>query len=186
MCNNYVFKPPSENIADLFRGGLIYPEGKPNLPDTMEVRIGDRAPVLLNTPEGAALVMRPWAWKSPQGRPVFNFRSEGRSFEGSRRCLIPAAGFYEFTAPPAGEKRKTKWLFSMNGEETFWIAGLVRDESFTMLTTSPGPDVAPYHDRQIVVLPTAQGPDWLYLSRPQAELLRPLPAGSLSVAQAWP
>ena len=53
--------------------------------------------------------------------------------------------------------------------------------SFTMLTTAPGPDIEPYHDRQVCVL----GPDdwaaWLFLTRPEEELLRPLPAGSLSV-----
>jgi putative SOS response-associated peptidase YedK len=33
----------------------------------------------------------------PRGGPVFNFRSEGRNFEKSNRCLIPASAFFEFT-----------------------------------------------------------------------------------------
>lgn len=52
-----------------------------------------------------------------------------------------------------------------------------------MLTTAPGPDIAPYHDRQIVVLPRQAGLDWLDLSKPEAEILRPLPAGSLNHEQ---
>lgn len=32
----------------------------------------------------------------PKGGPVFNFRSEGRDFSKSNRCLIPASAFFEF------------------------------------------------------------------------------------------
>lgn len=50
-----------------------------------------------------------------------------------------------------------------------------------MLTTSPGPDIEPYHNRQVVVLRPEDWAAWLYLTKPQAELLQPLPAGSLAV-----
>jgi putative SOS response-associated peptidase YedK len=50
-----------------------------------------------------------------------------------------------------------------------------------MLTTEPGPDVAPYHNRQVVVLPAVDWPAWLYLTKPEAELLSPSPAGSFKV-----
>jgi putative SOS response-associated peptidase YedK len=43
--------------------------------------------------------------------------------------------------------------------------------------------VAPIHDRQIVVLRPQDWSHWLDLTKPQAELLLPLPAGSLSVEQ---
>lgn len=59
----------------------------------------------------------------------------------------------------------------------------MKQGAFTMLTISPGADVAPYHDRQIVVLPRSQGVAWLDLSSPEGELLRPLPAGSLTHEQ---
>ena len=39
----------------------------------------------------------------------------------------------------------------------------------------------PYHDRQIVILPPADGPDWLTLGKPPGEVLRTLPAGALRV-----
>ena len=48
------------------------------------------------------------------------------------------------------------------------------------------PDVAPIHDRQMVILERADWPAWLDLTRPEAELLRPLPAGSLTVEQVRP
>lgn len=43
--------------------------------------------------------------------------------------------------------------------------------------------MAPIHDRQRVVLDRADWLAWLDLTRPEAELLRPLPAGSLAVQQ---
>jgi putative SOS response-associated peptidase YedK len=52
-----------------------------------------------------------------------------------------------------------------------------------MLTTAPGPDVAPIHDRQVVVLRPEDWRHWLHLTKPEADLLRPLPAGSLAVEE---
>ncbi len=187
MCNNYVFKPPSGDLFSQLKLGddLTYPEGKPNLEPT-EVRIGNRAPVVMRHEGAPALLMKPWAWKSPQGRPVFNFRSEGRDFGTSTRCLIPACGFFEFTDAQPGETRKTKWLFEMKDHEDFWIAGLIKQDAFSMLTCEPGPDVAPYHDRQIVLLAPDEGIGWLDLTRPQADILKPVGKGTLTVKQVYP
>ena len=53
-----------------------------------------------------------------------------------------------------------------------------------MLTVDPGPDVAPIHDRQVVVLGPADWATWLFAA-PEAAgaLLAPSPAGALRVAQ---
>jgi putative SOS response-associated peptidase YedK len=55
--------------------------------------------------------------------------------------------------------------------------------AFTLLTTEPGPDVAPIHDRQVIVLERADWKPWLDLEQEEAQLLRPLPAGSLTVEE---
>jgi putative SOS response-associated peptidase YedK len=34
---------------------------------------------------------------NPGFGPIFNFRSEGRRFDKSNRCLVPASAFFEFT-----------------------------------------------------------------------------------------
>jgi putative SOS response-associated peptidase YedK len=39
--------------------------------------------------------------------------------------------------------------------------------------------ILPCHNRQIVVLQPQDWTAWIYLNKPEAELLRPLPAGSL-------
>lgn len=56
-------------------------------------------------------------------------------------------------------------------------------EAFTMLTMEPGPDIAPYHDRQIVILERSAWVDWLDPSVSAKSLIKPLPAGSLKVEQ---
>jgi putative SOS response-associated peptidase YedK len=116
---------------------------------------------------------------------VFNFRSEGRHFANSNRCLIPASDFFEFT----GKKYpKAKQRFALKGSPITAIAGLWRETqgnpapTFTMLTTAPGPNVAPYHNRQVVVLRPQDWSAWPHLTKNEVELLRPLPKGSLDVA----
>jgi putative SOS response-associated peptidase YedK len=50
----------------------------------------------------------------------------------------------------------------------------------------PGPDVAAIHHRQIVVLRPQDWGHWLNLTRPESDLLKPLPEGSLIVEQVRP
>lgn len=187
MCNNYRLHVPAHQLmapfADVGRT-LALPGGLPNLAAT-DYRIGDRAPVVTAGSQGLQMTMTPWSWKGGGGKPVFNFRSEGRFFAHSTRCLIPADGFYEFTEPRVAGK-KTRWLFTMVDQPWFWIAGIVKEGAFAMLTTEPGPDVAPYHSRQIVVLPPQSGPRWLELSAPENQILNSALAGSLLVERVYP
>ena len=193
MCNDYRLTQDIETIRGDFedmRVRIRFPEGIPNMQPRDDVRITDMAPIVRAADEAGAadLVQRRWSWPGPGKKPVYNFRSEGREFS-SGRCLILADGFYEFTQhTDPKSKRKHKWLFTKRDESWFCIAGLWRSttdvgEAFTMLTTEPGPDVAPYHSRQIVVLDRDQWADWLDPAVPAREVLRPLPGGSLRVEQ---
>lgn len=126
--------------------------------------------------------MSPWGWPAPNGKPVFNFRSEGRDFAGSDRVLILATGFYEHSAPrKPGVKLMDRFFFTMRDHPWHWIAGIVKDDGFSMLTTEPGPDVAPFHKRSVVPLAPAAGMEWLTLSRGEAEIFGPLPGNTLDV-----
>jgi putative SOS response-associated peptidase YedK len=189
MCNLYTQSKSVDEVARLFRElqmPLVFPEGAPNL-SPRDIAITDPGPIVRLSPEGSfELVIRRWSWPGAGGKPVYNFRSDGREFP-SARCLILADGFYEFTAPADPKaRRKDRWLFTFPGEGMLGIAGLTRDmpvtgEAFTMLTTDPGPDVAPYHNRQVAVLPQERWRAWLDGSAPAGDLLRPLAAGSLEV-----
>ncbi|ALC10663.1 hypothetical protein [Sphingopyxis sp. 113P3] len=45
----------------------------------------------------------------------------------------------------------------------------------------PGPDIAPYHDRQIVILEREAWADWLDPSVSAKSFIKPLPPGALMV-----
>ena len=49
-----------------------------------------------------------------------------------------------------------------------------------MLTTEPGDDVKPFHNRQVAVVRPENWSAWLHLTKPEAELLRPLTAGAVA------
>lgn len=154
----------------------------------------DVAPIVRSI-EGARaageLVNRRWSWPGRNGKPVYNFRSEGRKFE-AQRCLILADGFYEFTDPEIPkQKRLDKWLFTMRDHPWFCIAGIWRPhpdvgEAFTMLTMDSGAEIAPYHHRQIIPLARDQWVDWLDHNVPAPEVLRYLPKGSLTATRVYP
>jgi putative SOS response-associated peptidase YedK len=152
-----------------------------------DTRVKDIAPIIRAAGNGVELAPLRWGFPAarPGAPPVFNFRSDKRKFDKSKRCLIPASAFFEFTG--AGSP-KNKWRFELAGSRVLAIAGLWREEnaagpaSFTMLTTAPGPDIAPFHDRQVVVLAPRDWGSWLYLERPETELLRPLPPRTLSAS----
>lgn len=188
MCNLYTTKKSVDEVSAWLRRlqiPLSFPEGIPNLSPT-DIAITDRAPIIRASGDGFDLVVRRWSWPGSHGKPVYNFRSEGREFS-SGRCLIIADGFYEFTkASDPKQKRKDRWLFTSPNEDMLGIAGLVRTspdvgDAFTMLTTEPGPDVVPYHSRQVAVLPQERWRSWLDYSGAAKDLIRPLASGFLSV-----
>jgi putative SOS response-associated peptidase YedK len=194
MCNDYrlLERVPAETLFPY----VLAPEGIPNFQPREDIRITDRAPILraatdadADKPGAVELVQRRWSWPGPGGKPVYNYRADGRDFPRGR-CIILADGFYEFTAqsdPKA--KRKHKWLFTLKDHDWFGIGGLWRhdagigEEAFTMLTIEPHADVAPYHSRGIVLLGREDIVRWLDPAVPSREFTRPLPAGSLTVAQ---
>ena len=189
MCNdfeqNIAWKDYQEALRALEMGTPAW-QAAYDLPQADDVRIGDAAPVMRAA--AGTVELAPMRFGFPparqKGGPVFNFRSEGRHFANSLRCLVPASAFFEFTGT---KYRKAKHRFTLNDAPFMGIAGIWRPSegnqpaTFAMLTTEPGPDVAPIHSRQIVVLRQADWRAWLELTRPESELLRALPARSLNV-----
>jgi putative SOS response-associated peptidase YedK len=193
MCNLYRLEKPAAAFVDLVRAlqpDLAFPEGLPNF-EPRDVRISERAPILRRGEAGAVeLVQRRWSWPGPTGKPVFNFRGEGRRFAPGDRCVALADAFYEFTAPAdRAARRKDRWRFTWPRHEWFGIAAVLRadpevGEAFSLLTCPPGADVAPYHNRQIVLLTPAECLRWLDPATDAGELIRPLPAGTLACEPA--
>ena len=152
MCNLYRMEKAPDAIARLARElgrEVRFPGGVPNF-QPRDVRITERAPILRAAsaePAALDLVERRWSWPGPSGKPVFNYRGEGRRFDPAERCVVLADGFYEFTAPADPKaKRKDRWLFTWPDHDWFGIAGIVRSdpsvgEAFTLLTCPRGRSV---------------------------------------------
>ena len=193
MCNLFENKTSFRDLVEAFANVKApvrkpQPQSAPNLPALDAVRPTDIAPIMRALDDGVELARMRWGFapERPKAGPITNFRSEGRRFangEDRGRCLVPATAFFEFTG---ARSPKTRWRFAEAGQPWFCLAGLWRrdtagDERFTLLTTAPGPDMAPYHDRQVVLLPRQAWRDWL-TGAPEANLLGPGAAGSLTAA----
>ncbi|WP_313454718.1 SOS response-associated peptidase family protein [Brevundimonas sp.] len=188
MCNEYAREIALakflDDLAKARQTPFAWKDGR--IPNDLDAKpsLKIRDPGLVLRLSGDTLVgeMLPWAWRGPNGKPVFNFRSEGRDFSASDRVLILATGFYEHSAPrKPGVKLMDRFFFTMRDHPWHWIAGIVKDDAFTMLTTEPGPDVAPYHKRSIVALTPDAGAGWLTLDRPAFDVFAPPPSGTFEM-----
>jgi putative SOS response-associated peptidase YedK len=108
---------------------------------------------------------------TPKPRILANARSETvaslpafRKGTATRRCLVPANGFYEWKS--AGTV-KLPYLFTLQGEEPFAFAGIWDPagdglpETYCILTTEPNTLVALVHTRMPVLLTAETMPRWL-------------------------
>ena len=126
---------------------------------------------------------------------IINARSETvfdkSAFEGVRRAIVPADGWYEWTGQT---RRKQPWRLHMrDGSPLFfaaisdvWVApGGKSVPQVATVTCEPNEDVRPIHHRMGVLLRLADISAWLTGPEEVARgLLVPLPDGLLSVEHA--
>lgn len=121
-----------------------------------------------------------WATADERKYPTFNARSEDadtkssfRSSFKSKRCLIPADGFYEWTKPSKSER--DPWHIFMPGHAPFSFAGLwaynhkLDLTSCTILTAVAQQPMQQLHDRQPIILDPAYYDQWLDPTTPVAD-----------------
>lgn len=193
MCASYEARFNITQLVELFgkaRAPLDMTTGLPNLAPVDEVKPTDVSPVVGGTAGSARLAMLKFGFPPPRpkARPVVNLRAEGRVFdnrERTGRCLVPVSGFYEFT----GDRYpKTRWVFR-DAEAPFlalagiWRAGEAGEgAAFALLTTEPGPDVAPYHNRGVIPVLSERWAEWLFADPFPADVIAPPAAGRMTVA----
>lgn len=87
-----------------------------------------------------------------------------------RRCVIPAAGFYEWDA------KKTKVTYFLPEERTIYMAGFYNrfdgEDRFVILTTEANESVRGVHERMPVILTRQEIKEWVLDDGRTAELLK--------------
>jgi putative SOS response-associated peptidase YedK len=180
MCGRYLITSPVEALRALygFEGPAL------NLQPRWNAAPTDNLPVVRRRDDGVRelLLMRwglvpYWATDPSVGSRMINARGESvaektayRAAFKSRRCLVPADGFYEWQEnQPDGAPNKPLYVRHKDGSN-FAFAGLWEKwakpeggmlESFTIVNTAAKGAMAEYHERIPVVLDPRDYADWL-------------------------
>ena len=103
-----------------------------------------------------------WSRDKAIARHTFNARSETlhekpafRDAFRQGRCLVPVEGWWEWN------QHKQKTLVRRADGEQIWFAGLEHAGTFTIVTRSSLPVLAPLHHRQPVLLDAQRARAWL-------------------------
>lgn len=149
-------------------------------------------PVCIDSGGVRHIAMLTWglvpSW-STDGKPLINARSETvrtspafRSGFKSRRCVVPATGFYEWRTLTGTKQPR---LFRCLNDPLFVFAGVWEPAvdsrgTFTILTTTPNSVVEHVHDRMPVILRGEAIDRWMAKDPPDeteaARLFEPFPA----------
>lgn len=177
---------PRYNVAPMQRHFIV--RGNEHAREAIEARWG-----LVNV----------WAKDNSRASRQINARGETvaerpafRSAFRSRRCVVPADGFYEWSGPRG--KRQPHWIRPVDSS-LMLMAGLYEDwypepdmpeTTFTIITTTPNATTSSIHDRMPVILSRDDVDDWLFTPKEDAALmlplLRPAPDELLTVSDASP
>jgi putative SOS response-associated peptidase YedK len=201
MCGRYASFLPPELIARLFGTRNPLPNLKPtwNMAPTMD------APVVRRHPESGERHLDALTWgfvpaftkTLKEARRPINARAETvatvgmfRNAFAKRRCIVPAAAFYEWQA---GADGKTPYAIARTNGEPLAFAGIWEGwrapdgnvmRTFAIVTTTANSQMAVLHERMPVILEPADWPVWLAEEAGDpATLLRPSNEGNLRL---WP
>jgi putative SOS response-associated peptidase YedK len=98
-----------------------------------------------------------WGIASKDKKLIINARAESAADKSmfadsirNRRCILPAAGFYEW------DPDKTKFTFRRSDKKPMYLAGFYdlsdNKDSFVILTTAANASMRPVHDRMPVMI----------------------------------
>lgn len=154
------------------------------LPDGRDIYPSQSASVLAaagGTESKLCLEQQIWGFPGFSGKQViFNARAETvlekRMFRESvkeRRCIIPAARFYEWDA------QKNKVTFTRNDGDILFFAGFFQrypeGKRFIILTTAANASIQKVHDRMPLILEREELKDWIFQDAAVEEFLQKIP-----------
>jgi len=190
MCGRFALGPPAKSLAEHYRLDVI-PDLAPryNIAPTQDVATVGR----VSPGEGLVLKMRRWGlvpfWAKDIkiGSKLINARSETvaekpafRAAFRSRRCLIPASGFFEWKRRDGSRQ---PYFFTLKNGGVMSFAGLWERwkggdgevvESCTILTTAANSLMEPLHNRMPVIIDPGDYDLWLETAVTEAGHLHPL------------
>jgi putative SOS response-associated peptidase YedK len=189
MCGRFTITHPNTALAALFDA-----VAGNDLPESPRFNICPTNPVAVVTSEGGRRLraMR-WglipAWYKAvnDGPLIINARSDTvadkpafREAIRQRRCILPASGFYEWSAGPNGTR--LPWYITRNDGAPMAFGALWSRwggmDTVAMVTVEGGPNMAGIHDREPVILEPADWPLWLgEAGHGAARLMKATPAG---------
>jgi putative SOS response-associated peptidase YedK len=197
MCGRFLNRTPASETARVFGTA----NALPNYPPRYNLAPTQPALVVRFNPETRERSLDPlrwglipfWAKDAKIGYSTINAKAETiaekpafRDAFKSRRCIIPADGFYEWQKTTAGKvphaimPREGNFAFADLWERWKDPASQEIVRSCTIVTGRPNELVAPIHDRMPVILPPETWARWLGeepASREELlELLKPYPA----------
>ncbi len=197
MCGRYTLAHSTEEILAHFAVARLHLPIAPRYNigpfQWIPIVISNRAPESGRLIEAARWGFLPgWVRDHKKNPPMINARSESiavkpffRTSFSSRRCIIPADGFYEWEGQA---KNRRPWRIRLKGENLMGFAGLYEDWSSSdgdeirtcaIITTAANNKMARFHDRMPVILPRQLESAWLdpyNKNLPQLEsMLKPYP-----------
>lgn len=206
MCGRYSVATPPDQLAEHFNATLPLPT--PDQRPRQNAAPSQNLPVLLNDGSRQIAYLKwglipAWAKDPSISNKLINARAETvaekpsfRDALNKRRCLVLADAFYEWQKATGGKKSPIK--FSLADNTPFAFAGLWETwrnpqgdtiHTFTIITTTPNPLLAPIHDRMPVILSSAAQALWLDNMAAKADLLAllvPFPSELMTSAAADP
>ena len=202
MCGRYVLKSSPQRLREVF--GIEGPDTAHS--ETWRPRYNlapqQDAPVVRCLEGQRRLdllrwgLMPVWAKDPALGNRLINARSETvadkpafRSAFKSRRCIVPADGFYEWQQQPAGKQpfyihRQDGELLAMAGLWEQWTSPSGEQvPTFSILTMAANAWMQPLHERMPVILEGDALDAWLDPATQPSQLqalFRPLPLDALA------
>jgi putative SOS response-associated peptidase YedK len=200
MCGRYMITSHFEAMADLFRAvpGELGPDAaRRNVSPTEGV------PVVVSHEAERVLERMRWGflpgwYKSPSGGPLLiNARADSiadkpafRDAVRSRRCLIPADGFYEWQGDKGAKRpwvirRRGGGMFAFAGVWQLWRGGAAPLATCAIVTCEANAVLAPIHERMPVVIAPEDYALWLgEAGHGAARLMVPAPDALLEAVPA--
>jgi len=187
MCGRYSLTTPKDHLVEVFDVPPLTFDyrARYNIAPSQDV------PVVASDRRGTRLGLLRWGFvpvwaDNPSiGSRMINARAETlrnkpafKRAVMSRRCLVPADGFYEWTAE--GDRKVPYWIHSPDREpmgfagvwERWQLPGTEPIHSVAIITVDANEGIRDLHDRMPAIVPAADRKAWLDAETPLQDALR--------------